>query len=113
MISPLLWQVCSCAEGVIPSNTTREFATTLDISATIVAAAGGKLPASYQGFDLLAPLAAGEQSPRKVCDLHADVSATASNAGLSAAASRTAFSVMSSGSPLILFILDLQGGHRH
>ena len=44
----------------------REFATTLDITATIVGAAGGIPPADYQGFDLLRPIAAGLDSPRLV-----------------------------------------------
>jgi len=52
--------------GVLPANETRAFATTLDISATILAAAGAESPADYQGFDLLTPLSRGEVSPRKV-----------------------------------------------
>ena len=52
--------------GTVPRNETRQFATTLDISATIVATAGGDLPSSYQGFDLVSPLSAGNESPRKV-----------------------------------------------
>ena len=52
--------------NVLPSGVTREFATTLDITATIVAAAGAPIPSQYQGFDLLTPIAAGGESPRKV-----------------------------------------------
>ena len=45
----------------------REFATTLDITATILAAAGAEIPRDYAGFDLLTPIAMGEaSSPRKV-----------------------------------------------
>jgi len=50
--------------GVLPAGATREFATTLDVTATILAAAGADIPADYQGFDLLAPIAAGRASPR-------------------------------------------------
>lgn len=52
--------------GVLPAGATREFATTLDVTATILAAAGADIPADYQGFDLLAPIAAGKASPRVV-----------------------------------------------
>ena len=54
--------------GVLPQGETREFATTLDITATIVATAagGGAIPKEYQGFDLVTPIAAGGASPRKV-----------------------------------------------
>ena len=54
--------------GVLPSGETRAFATTLDLTATIVAAAAGPeaIPKQYQGFDLLTPLAQGLSSPRKV-----------------------------------------------
>jgi arylsulfatase A-like enzyme len=52
--------------NVIPAGITRRFATTLDIPATILAAAGAAIPNSYQGFDLLTPTAAGLPSPRTV-----------------------------------------------
>ena len=52
--------------GVVAANETRGFATTLDISATIVAASGAEIPKGYQGFDLLGPLSRAEPSPRKV-----------------------------------------------
>eukprot|EP00937_MAST-01D_sp_MAST-1D-sp2_P007992 g7992.t1 len=52
--------------GQLPAGATRRFATTLDITATIVAAAGADTPRDYQGFDLLTPLAAGLPSPRAV-----------------------------------------------
>ena len=54
--------------GVLPAGVTRRFATTLDITATIVAAAVGaaNVPRQYQGFDLVGPIARGEGSPRKV-----------------------------------------------
>jgi len=52
--------------GVLPANSTRGFATTLDISSTIIAVAGGTIPKTYQGFDLFGPLAEGKASPRKV-----------------------------------------------
>lgn len=54
--------------GVLPRGETRAFATTLDITATIVAVAAGAaaIPKEYQGFDLVTPIAAGQESPRKV-----------------------------------------------
>ncbi len=50
--------------GVLPAGERRDFAIWNDLTATILAAAGVELP-SAQGFDLLAPLEAGEQSPRR------------------------------------------------
>jgi len=52
--------------GVLPANSTRAFANTLDIPATILAAAGAEVPLDYQGFDLLTPISEGLPSPRKV-----------------------------------------------
>jgi len=52
--------------GVLPANTTRSFASTLDITATIVSVAGAAIPASWQGFDLVGPISQGKQSPRQV-----------------------------------------------
>jgi arylsulfatase len=52
--------------NVLPKGETRRFATTLDITATILAAAQAPIPNSYQGMDLLNPLAAGKPSPRLV-----------------------------------------------
>ena len=37
----------------LPAGETREFATTLDITATILAAAAAGIPNEYQGFDLV------------------------------------------------------------
>lgn len=44
--------------GVLPRGETRAFATTLDITATIVAVAAGAaaIPKEYQGFDLVSKL---------------------------------------------------------
>jgi arylsulfatase A-like enzyme len=50
----------------LPAGETREFATTLDITATILAAAGAAIPNEYQGFDLLGPITQGQPSPRTV-----------------------------------------------
>jgi len=50
----------------VPKGETRSFATTLDITATIAAAAGAPIPIGWQGFDLLGPLSQGHDSPRKV-----------------------------------------------
>ncbi len=50
----------------LPVGETRQFATTLDISATILAAAGAAIPNEYQGFDLLGPISQGLPSPRTV-----------------------------------------------
>ena len=50
--------------GVLPAGRTAGFATTLDISATIVAMSGAPIPKQYQGFDLVTPLSHGLQSPR-------------------------------------------------
>merc|ERR1712232_1080581 len=44
----------------------RTFASTLDIPATILAAAGAPIPVDYQGFDLLTPVSQGLPSPRKI-----------------------------------------------
>lgn len=52
--------------GVLPAGATRTFANTLDIPATILAAAGAEIPVDYQGFDLLTPVSKGLPSPRKV-----------------------------------------------
>ena len=54
--------------GVLPAGETREFATTLDITASIVATAAGAsaIPREYSGFDLVTPIAAGKSSPRRV-----------------------------------------------
>jgi arylsulfatase A-like enzyme len=52
--------------GVISPGIVREFATTLDITATILAAAGAEKPRDYAGFDLLTPISRGEPSPRTV-----------------------------------------------
>ena len=56
--------------GVLPAGAVRDFAGLLDVTATIVAASSGfntmePLPPEYQGFDLVAPIAAGRPSPRK------------------------------------------------
>ena len=53
-----------------PAGAGRDFAGLLDVTATIVAASSGfntmePLPPEYQGFDLVAPIAAGRPSPRK------------------------------------------------
>ena len=40
----------------LPAGETREFATTLDITATILAAAAAGIPNEYQGFDLVISL---------------------------------------------------------
>jgi arylsulfatase A-like enzyme len=50
--------------GVLPQGERRGFASWTDLTATLLAAAGADLP-SVQGFDLLAPLAAGGESPRR------------------------------------------------
>eukprot|EP01051_Picozoa_sp_SAG22_P006806 SAG22_NODE_459_length_10228_cov_9.593642_3_plen_547_part_00 len=52
--------------GVLAAGGVQRFATTLDIPATILAAAGAPIPNEYQGFDLLTPLRAGRPSPRTV-----------------------------------------------
>jgi len=52
--------------GVLPPNATRQFATTLDVTTTILAAAEAEVPADYQGFDLFSPISHGEPSPRLV-----------------------------------------------
>merc|ERR1712146_607705 len=52
--------------GVLPAGATREFASLLDVTATILTAAGATVPADYQGFDLLTPLSQGKPSPRTV-----------------------------------------------
>jgi len=65
--------------GRLPANETRRFATTLDITATILAAAGEAAPHDYQGFDLLTPIEAGGGSPRHVgvsCEYRAMVLVT-------------------------------------
>ena len=54
--------------GILPPNATRRFASLLDVTATIIAASGiapHKGPADHQGFDLIAPIAAGGLSPRR------------------------------------------------
>jgi len=52
--------------GVIAANSTAQFATTLDLTATTVAAAGMTPPRDWQGFDLVAALRVGKPSPRTV-----------------------------------------------
>lgn len=52
--------------GVLPAGETREFASLIDVTATILTAAGADIPADYQGFDLLTPLSKGKPSPRTV-----------------------------------------------
>lgn len=52
--------------GVLQANSTQQFATTLDITATILGAAGAEIPADYQGFDLFSPMARGQSSPRRI-----------------------------------------------
>lgn len=60
--------------GVLPAGAVRGFASTIDIPATIVAAASlfdptsryPTLPPEYQGYDLVGPIARGGPSPRTV-----------------------------------------------
>ena len=54
--------------GVLPAGATRAFATTLDITTTLVTAAAGPdaVPRGYQGFDLVGPISQGGASPRMV-----------------------------------------------
>lgn len=50
--------------GVLPANESRGFASLLDVTASILMAAGVTPPRTYQGMDLITPISEGKPSPR-------------------------------------------------
>jgi len=50
--------------GVLPAGKTANFASLLDVTTSILSAAGAVVPFAYQGMDLIQPISTGLPSPR-------------------------------------------------